>query len=294
MGKEISSMAGLVVGTVTVDNVANIVNAAIDGGKLNIYTRADADKQFATQNALNTYIGLAESKYETKENVVNTLKDYLKTNDVNALNSMLNNASIISTTWYESIKNAILDITDGRYAEAATESALSSYLTKTDASNTYLTQSKATSDYLTKTDASSTYLTQSKATSDYLTKTEASNTYLTQSNASSNYLKTSTADSTYLSKTEADSTYLSKTEADSTYVKQSDYDALLDKYDTLQKEYEDLLDLYLSKTEANSTYVKQSDYNDLLDKYNTLQNEYEYLEEIYDGLADRISALESN
>ena len=56
------------------------------------------------------------------------------------------------------------------------------YLSKTEASTTYLTQTNAADTYLSKTDAGNTYLTQTNAAATYLTKTDAEN-------AAANYAK---------------------------------------------------------------------------------------------------------
>ena len=74
----------------------------------------------------------------------------------------------------------------------------------------YETSSHADTTYLKKTDASNTYQTKSDTTTNYLKKTDASSTYLTQANASSTYLTKSTASSTYLTKTDASNTYQTK------------------------------------------------------------------------------------
>jgi len=62
--------------------------------------------------------------------------------------------------------------------------------------------------------------------SPYLTKTEASATYLTQGSASSTYLTITNANQVYLSKTEAESTYLTADSADQIFLTQGDADNL--------------------------------------------------------------------
>ena len=69
--------------------------------------------------------------------------------------------------------------------------------------------------YLTKTDAGNTYLDKSTANSDFLKKTDASDTYLTKDTASTTYLATATANTDFLKKADASTTYLTKTDADS-------------------------------------------------------------------------------
>ena len=71
------------------------------------------------------------------------------------------------------------------------------YLTKTEASNTYLSHGNAVSTYLTITAAGNTYLTQTAATNTYLTKTEAQGLYATMDTVGAVYLSKSDAATIY-------------------------------------------------------------------------------------------------
>lgn len=164
---------------------------------------------------------------------------------------------------------------------------LSGYLTKTDASSTYLGKNskavsagsadKATADasgntitttYATK-DELNTGLAGKQAAGSYLTTTNASATYLTKTDASSTYLgKNANAvsatkatqdgngnviSSTYLTKTNASSTYLTKTDASSTYLGKTAKATSATKADTATKATQDG-----DGNSISGTYVKKS------------------------------------
>lgn len=116
--------------------------------------------------------------------------------------------------------NFATTITNSLSTKLDSGTASATYLTKTDASNTYfprsasgglLTEEEAAATYLP-ISASSTlslvgYLTEASASAIYLNKVDASNTYLPIS-ASTNYLFNSTASATYLRRDSASSLYL--------------------------------------------------------------------------------------
>ncbi len=89
----------------------------------------------------------------------------------------------------------------------------------------YITYSTAVSTFLSQSDASTTYLTQTDADMNFLKQTDASTTYLTQMQASADYLKPSTADTIYLTQSAAENDYLSKAEAATDYATKVEVEA---------------------------------------------------------------------
>ena len=75
------------------------------------------------------------------------------------------------------------------------------------------------SGYLTKQEASTTYLSIANAGTTYLTQESAKTTYLDKNTASTTYLDKNTAGETYLDKTAAGQTYLDKNTASATYLR---------------------------------------------------------------------------
>jgi len=116
-------------------------------------------------------------------------------------------------------KNALIQKTSEDdntiYTKDKTNEILEGYLTKSDASNTYLSKTEASNEYLTISDASNNYLSKSEASAEYLTISDASNEYLSKSDASNEYLSKSDASNEYLSKSDASNEYAYKSSVES-------------------------------------------------------------------------------
>lgn len=150
-----------------------------------------ADEVQANKNTVENLAAIvANDKYD-----VGQMKDAANTSVINAANSATNAAN--SAAEAKTYKDQAEAIVGG------------DFLTKLDASNTYLK----------KADASSTYLTQANASSTYLSKTTASQTYATSANLNSALTRLSTAESniTSLTNNKADKTTVStlQTQVDS-------------------------------------------------------------------------------
>jgi hypothetical protein len=174
--------------------------------KINSYNIATTND---ITTAINNLINSAPSTLDTLGEIANVLN--ANTNDISTIVSSmvtLGTSQTVSGAKTFSSSPQVPTLTQGNnstscastaYVDAglatkANTSALSDYLTITDASSTYQPQSTMSS-YLTTANASSTYQTQAGMSS-YLTTANASSTYQPISSMSS-YLTTSTASSTY-------------------------------------------------------------------------------------------------
>ena len=108
--------------------------------------------------------------------------------------------NVVGDVWFVTENNSEYAWNGTKWEMLGATVDLTSYLTKTEASNIYLTKSNATSTYLTKTEAGTTYLKITDAAGKYVTSTGLEDalaelletigtTYLTIANANSTYAK---------------------------------------------------------------------------------------------------------
>lgn len=205
----------------------------------------------------NTQIATTAFVRTAVSNLVSSAPETLDT--LNELAAALGNDANFATT-----------VTNSLSTKLDSGTASSTYLTKTDASNTYfprsasgglLTEEEAAAIYLP-ISASSTlspigYLTEASASAIYLNKVDASNTYLPIS-ASTNYLFNSTASATYLRIDSASSLYL-PISASSNYLFSSTASATYLRRDTASSLYLPISasSNYLFTSTASATYLRR-------------------------------------
>jgi hypothetical protein len=252
MDQNITNNIKAALGQVTTDNLTGLVEQAINDGKLNLVTHADLEGYATDQDLLN-HASLADATYETKTNVDNKLTDYLKTTDIPTLNVMIGSiANVDSQTWGLAIKNATLNECDNRYATVNTAEALSNYLRISEIKPSIGTASNkiqiSVGGIKSETIEVPYAVTAGKATNDG-----------NNANIANTYAKTASLTNGTITVKKAEK-------------------ATRDGSDNV----------------ITSTYATITAYNQLVDKYETLQKEYKDLVDLYDDLANRVRALESN